>query len=142
MGFYQKFKLVFRAKLIYGKETDDTKDEEVPLRHAPPFYGNTFIKYDNKKFIAELNVIYNGEVSSNKMAPSEQAKPTIYSKDKEGKPYSPSWYTLNAKVSYRFNRPFTFNTGIENIANKRYRPYSSGIVAPGANFIASLRVIM
>jgi hemoglobin/transferrin/lactoferrin receptor protein len=32
------------------------------------------------------------------------------------------------------------NTGVENILDYRYRPYSSGIVAPGRNFIVSFRV--
>lgn len=129
-----------RANWIDGKETDDTKDEEVPLRHAPPFYGNTFIKYDNKKLIVELNAICNGEINSKNLAPSEQAKPGIYAKDKEGKPYSPSWYTVNIKAVYRFSKHCTINTGIENVTNRRYRPYSSGIVAPGTNLITSLRV--
>jgi hemoglobin/transferrin/lactoferrin receptor protein len=34
------------------------------------------------------------------------------------------------------------NAGIENILDNRYRPYSSGIVAPGRNFIISLRLII
>ncbi|MFT7154314.1 MAG: hemoglobin/transferrin/lactoferrin receptor protein, partial [Alteromonas macleodii] len=29
--------------------------------------------------------------------------------------------------------------GVENISDQRYRPYSSGIVAPGRNFILSLK---
>jgi len=32
------------------------------------------------------------------------------------------------------------NAGFENILDYRYRPYSSGIVAPGRNFIVSLRI--
>jgi len=105
----------------------------------PPFYGNTFIKYNNKRFVIELNAFYNGEVSSNNLAPSEQSKPFIYAKDENGKPYSPSWYTLNVKGSYNFNDHLTMNAGIENITNQRYRPYSSGIVAFGTNLIISLR---
>ena len=33
-----------------------------------------------------------------------------------------------------------FNFGIENILNKHYRTYSSGISAPGRNFIFGMRV--
>jgi hemoglobin/transferrin/lactoferrin receptor protein len=104
-----------------------------------PFYGNTFIKYNNKRFLIELNAFYNGEVSSDNLAPSEQSKLFIYAKDENGKPYSPSWYTLNVKGSYSFNDHLTMNAGIENITNQRYRPYSSGIVAFGTNLIISLR---
>ncbi|MCW3081947.1 MAG: outer rane receptor protein [Segetibacter sp.] len=129
-----------RANWINGSETDDTKDEEVPLRHAPPFYGSSFIKYQNQKWMLEFDLLHNAEVSSKDLAPSEQAKPFIYASDPEGKPYSPSWYTLNVKGSYRLNTHCTINTGLENITNQRYRPYSSAIVAPGLNFIASVHV--
>jgi hemoglobin/transferrin/lactoferrin receptor protein len=128
-----------RANLIDGKETDDTKDEEVQLRHAPPFYANTNIKYDNKKLAVEIYAIYNAEVSADNLAPSEQSKPFIYAKNAQGMPYSPSWCTLNLKSSYQLNNNITINAGIENITNRRYRPYSSGIVAPGTNVVLSLR---
>lgn len=131
---------LLRANWIDGKETDDTKDEEVRLRHAPPIYGNTFLKYDNKKLVTEIGFVYNGEISSKDLAPSEQAKPAIYAKDAAGKPYSPGWYTLNVKAGYRFNKFVTLHVGVENITNRRYRPYSSGIAAPGTNLIASINV--
>ncbi|MEJ7830238.1 MAG: TonB-dependent receptor [Segetibacter sp.] len=137
--FVKHWSWALRANWINGKETDETRDEQVSLRHAPPFYGNTFIKYNNKRFVIELNAFYNGEVSSNNLAPSELSKPFIYAKDENGKPYSPSWYTLNVKGSYSFNDHLTMNAGIENITNQSYRPYSSGIVAFGTNLIISLR---
>jgi len=34
----------------------------------------------------------------------------------------------------------TFDFGVENILDKRYRPYASGISAPGINFILALRL--
>ena len=60
-------------------------------------------------------------------------------KDKNGKPYSPSWYTLNLKLGYQLNKHLFLSAGCENLTNRLYRPYSSGIVAPGANFIFSVR---
>lgn len=127
------------ANYITGKETDDVNNEQVPLRHAPPFYGSTGIRYSKSAFRAEINVQYNSEISANDMPPSEQAKPTIYAKDEQGRPYAPEWYSLNAKASYTY-RITTLSIGLENITNQRYRPYSSGIVAPGSNIIISLRV--
>jgi hemoglobin/transferrin/lactoferrin receptor protein len=83
---------------------------------------------------------YNGEIAYEDMAPSEQEKSHIYATDKNGNPYSPSWWTLNVKGSYSFKNWGTLNVGIENILDARYRPYSSGIVAPGRNFIVGIRL--
>lgn len=127
------------ANWINGKETDEAKNEQVPLRHAPPFYGSTALKFRKNKLSAELNSQYNSQISNENLAPSEQAKTDIYAKDATGKPYSPGWYTLNLKGSYQVTPNLLLTTGWENISNQRYRPYSSGIVAAGSNFIFSVR---
>ena len=59
--------------------------------------------------------------------------------DDNGNPWSPAWYTLNYKVMYAISDHVTISSGLENITDQRYRPYSSGIVAPGRNFILSVR---
>jgi hemoglobin/transferrin/lactoferrin receptor protein len=127
------------ANWIRGRETDDLKDVEVPLRHAPPFYANSNLRYTFRKFTAELGAFYNAEIRNEDMPPSELAKTDIYAKDENGKPYSPSWYTLNLKCSYKINEHFQVNLGWENMTDQRYRPYSSGVVAAGSNIIASVR---
>jgi hemoglobin/transferrin/lactoferrin receptor protein len=127
------------ANWITGKETDDNSNIQVPLRHAPPFYGSTLIKYRWKKLYAEVSALYNSEISNKKLAPVEQAKTDIYAKDRNGNPYSPGWYTINIKTSYDLTGNLLLTAGWENITNQRYRPYSSGIVAAGSNFIFSLR---
>jgi hemoglobin/transferrin/lactoferrin receptor protein len=127
------------ANWINGKETDDNKNEQVPLRHAPPFYGNTNLRYSRDKIFVEFSAVYNGAVSAANLAPVEQAKTDIYTKDVNGKPYCPSWYTINLKASYQMNKETSVTAGWENMTNQRYRPYSSGIVAAGSNFILSVR---
>jgi hemoglobin/transferrin/lactoferrin receptor protein len=63
----------------------------------------------------------------------------IYAKDENGNPYTPAWYTLNLKMIYHFNRNISMSGGIENITDQLYRNYSSGISAPGRNFILSVK---
>ncbi len=111
-----------------------------PLRHATPVFGSTHLLYESGKFKADLYSVYNGSKKFEKMAPSEIEKAYLYSIDKNGNPWSPGWQTLNFKVSYEIKNRFFINTGIENILDCRYRPYSSGIVSPGRNFIISLRL--
>ncbi|MDO9340782.1 MAG: TonB-dependent receptor, partial [Bacteroidales bacterium] len=83
---------------------------------------------------------YNASRKFEKMAPTEIEKPYLYATDKNGNPWSPGWVTFNLKVSYNVMKWAILNAGIENILDYRYRPYSSGIVAPGRNFIVSFRV--
>jgi len=118
----------------YGEDQDG-----IPLRHVAPLFGSTRLNYEQKDLQISLYADYNGEIAYEDMAPSEQEKTHMYATDSNGNPYSPAWWTLNVKASYRFKEWGTLNFGIENILDTRYRPYSSGIVAPGRNFIIGLR---
>jgi hemoglobin/transferrin/lactoferrin receptor protein len=137
--FIKSLSVQTHANWISGKETDDTKNEQVALRHAPPFYGSTIVRYRHNKLVIEGSAVYNSKIKNKDLAPSEQAKTDIYAKDETGKPYSPNWYTLNVKASYQLIKNLLLTAGWENITNQRYRPYSSGIVASGSNFIIGLR---
>jgi len=119
----------------YGEDQDG-----IPLRHVAPLFGSTRLNYEQKDLQISLYANYNGEIAYEDMAPSEQGKIHIYATDKNGNPYSPSWWTLNVKGSYQFKNWGTLNMGIENLFDVRYRPYSSGIVAPGRNFIVGVRL--
>lgn len=120
--------------------TEGKEQGGVPLRHATPVFGSTSFVYETPKFKADLYALYNGARKFKNMAPSEIAKPYMYATDKDGNPWCPGWFTLNFKASYSFAKWGTVNAGVENILDYRYRPYSSGIVAPGRNFIISFRV--
>ncbi len=137
--FVEALLIQTNANWITGKETDDTKNEQVALRHAPPFYGSTLLRYQKNKISVEATAFYNSQIKNKDLAPTEQAKTDIYAKDNNGKPYSPGWYTLNIKSSYQLNKNLLVTLGWENITNQRYRPYSSGIVAAGSNLIMAIR---
>lgn len=137
--FIRTLSLQTHANWISGKETDDSKNEQVPLRHAPPFYGSTTLRYREKKISVEASAQYNSTIENKDLAPSEQAKTDIYARDANGKPYAPGWYTVNLKGSYQLTKNLLLTAGWENMTNRRYRTYSSGIVAPGSNFIFSVR---
>jgi hemoglobin/transferrin/lactoferrin receptor protein len=132
-------KFITHANWITGKETDETGNEQVPLRHAPPFYGSSMLRFKKEKFFGEISGIYNSTITNAKLAPVEQAKTDIYAKDGNGKPYSPGWVVLNLRTAYDVNKNINLAISWENITNRRYRPYSSGIVAAGSNLIVSLR---
>ena len=121
-----------------GEEELDNGDKS-PSRHAAPFFGISRVGYGTSKLDFELNVQFSDKVSFEDLAEEERGKTEIYATDSDGNPYSPSWYTLNLKSMYKLNQNFTLTAGLENITDQRYRPYSSGIVSPGKNFILALR---
>mgnify|MGYP005842617259 CR=1 FL=1 len=120
------------------EELDDAT--KAPLRHAGPWFGITRFTYKRNKLLLDFNAVYNGEISNANLAPTEQEKDYIYAEDANGNPYSPAWYTLNFKALYQVNEMFMISAGIENLTDQRYLPYSSGLVAPGRNFILSARI--
>ena len=118
-----------------------TKGEDsdgFPVRHVPPTFGSSHLIYENQKLYFDFYIDYSAKIDYDNLAPSEQDKPHIYLPDENGNPYSPSWFTLNLKSTYKLNRSVTLGGGVENILDKRYRTYSSGIVSPGVNFIFSV----
>mgnify|MGYP006191524445 FL=1 len=133
-GFY------FHGDLNFQKGEEELDNgEKSPSRHAAPFFGIGRLGYANSKLDLQLNAQFSDEVSYDNLAEEEKGKPEIYAIDSNGNPYSPSWYTLNLKSMYKLTENFTVTAGLENITDQRYRPYSSGIVAPGKNFILALR---
>ena len=121
-----------------GEEELDNGDKS-PSRHAAPFFGISRVGYANSKVDLELNFQFSDKVAFKDLAEEEKGKKEIYARDRNGNPYSPSWYTLNLKSMYKLTENFTLTAGIENITDQRYRPYSSGIVAPGKNIILAVR---
>lgn len=128
------FKMKSTISWMRGEDEDGNA-----LRHVSPLFGSTALIYNNERFLAEFYANYNGSISFDRLAPSERDKPYIYATDDAGNPYSPAWWTLNFKASYRIIEQLSIDLGIENIFCERYRPYSSGVVSPGRNFIIAVR---
>tara|TARA_B100001173_G_scaffold157892_1_gene136666 strand:- start:8088 stop:10466 length:2379 start_codon:yes stop_codon:yes gene_type:complete len=137
MFLNKNFRIKSQHNLIAGYELNKLPFE-MPVRHIPPNYGNFHFIYNNGNITIDSYINYNSEISFNKLAQSERAKSYMYALDENGNPYSPSWMTFNVRSKYSFSKMLNINFTVENITNKLYRPYSSGISAPGLNFIFSL----
>jgi hemoglobin/transferrin/lactoferrin receptor protein len=51
----------------------------------------------------------------------------------------PSWYTVNIRTQVALQPKMYLMLGLENILDKNYRVFASGISAPGRNFVLSLK---
>ena len=132
--------LTFKSQysVVNGTE-QDANGIEVPVRHVAPNFGTTHLLWENEKFKCDAFINYNGALSNNQLALSERDKAYLYAKDKNGDPYSPSWYTLNFRSQYQLSKELSLVATLENITNQRYRTYSSGITSAGTNFIVSVK---
>ena len=130
----------FKTQYNYlnGEQRDMDGAANLPVRHVSPHFGNVHFIYSKNKTKIDLFFNYNSKLSFSQLSNSERDKPYLYATDQNGNPYSPSWHTFNLRTLYEMNKNFQFTASIENISNKLYRPYSSGISAPGINFIFSV----
>lgn len=120
-----------------GEEELDNGDISAS-RHAAPYFGINRITYQRQRTRVQFYMEFQGERKHEDLAVEEQSKEEIYALDSKGKTYAPAWYTLNLKVQQSIAENFTLAAGMENIADVRYRPYSSGISATGRNLFLSL----
>lgn len=135
------FGIGFSAKYNFQKGEEELDNGgKSPMRHATPQFGSVHFTYSSQNMKADFYTIANGEISFENLPEEEKSKDYLYAKDKNGNPYSPSWYTINLKVSYFISDNFSFSGGIENISDQRYRPYSSGLASAGRNFILALKM--
>jgi hemoglobin/transferrin/lactoferrin receptor protein len=136
IAFSKELKLSSQYNITKGFAQDQQGTKEA-LRHAAPAYGNTRLFYNNAKLTLAAFVEYNGQFDFEDLAPSQQNNAFLYAADQNGNPYAPKWYTLNFSAQYKYSKSLQLNATLENITDKRYRPYSSGLSAPGRNLIVA-----
>ncbi len=131
--FSENMFMRFGINYTEGRELE-TGTEPRPLAHIPPLYGQWEWSYERKVFQTRLNVRFNGpkrleDYSNDSSENLDKALP-------EG---TPGWFTINIYSSFRLNRLLNLDLGIENLLDWHYRPYGSGVSAPGINVIVSVK---
>lgn len=117
----------------YGKY--NSAGTSVPLDHIPPAYGRVAVKYIKKIWNAEFYTLFNGWkkiADHNPNGEDNQQYATI-----DG---MPGWFTFNIRSLLIVNKHIQAQIAIENLADRNYRYFASGISAPGRNLVLSLRI--
>jgi hemoglobin/transferrin/lactoferrin receptor protein len=109
-----------------------------PSRHAAPTFGMGRITYRRGRVRVDGYTQFQGARSNDQLAWEERAKTEMYALDADGNAYCPAWYTLNARASIDLKHGIGINVGVENLTDRRYRPYSSGISGAGRNLVVAL----
>lgn len=105
-----------------------------PLAHIPPSYGKLGLFYEKKSIHLVLAGLFNG-------------KKHLEDYDVAGEdnlPYAtpngtPAWYILNFAAEYNFAQKWLIGMGLDNITDRHYRIFASGVNAAGRNFRFTLK---
>ncbi len=126
-------RLFFNADVhyVYGRST--TGGVSRPLAHIPPLFGKAKLSYDNSQWKVSAVFRFNGKKDIDDFAPDSSDNAEFATVDG-----SLAWSTINFYSSYQINKTLDVQFAVENIMDRHYRPFSSGVSAPGRNFILAL----
>ena len=123
----------FSGNINYTKGYNVSSAE--PMAHIPPLYGIISLQYMRKKFKTEVFCLYNGWKKLADYANS--SADNLLRATPDG---TPAWITLNWRNSFQINQTINVQFNAENLFDLHYRPFASGISAPGRNFILTFRI--
>ena len=126
--------LAFRGNLSFIQAVKSEKYG--PLPSISPAFGRIFIEYQKSNWLSYLSF----EFSDNKNieaysiggedgleeTPLLSENPLLYAG-------TPAWSELSWLAQYRWKKSTSFRIALENILDTHYRPFASGISAPGRN---------
>ena len=133
----------FSAYLNYqkGYEWNIDSARYFPKPHIMPFFLRSELSYQKRKLKMVLYFNYQAEMEYEDL-PLLERYDLVYAKDELGRNYTPEWYTLNFKVLYYVKSQLSLTAGVENITNRLYRTFGSGISAQGRNFRLAIRLTL
>ena len=114
-----------------GRERLDN-DETAPFAHIPPLYGQVSFNYK------KTNWNINGSWRFNGMKPANEYGGSVDNLDLATPIGALRWSTFNLYSSYDLSDEVRFSVAMENILDKHYRPFGSGVSSAGRNFIFSV----
>lgn len=132
--------LSLKSMISYQKGFEYSLDSlsYFPKSHVAPTFGRTSLSFKKRHIHLELYTVYHAEMKHDDL-PLQERNDLVYAKDNNGNSFTPSWYTLNIKGAYFFNKHLSLNAGVENITNQLYRTFGSGISASGISGTISVK---
>lgn len=126
------FSIFGSINYTYGRFNNDSV--LVPLDHIPPVVGRLGLKYETSRWNTELYSLYNSRKRLADYNPN--GEDNLQYATPNG---MPGWYTVNFRTGVTFSKYLTAQIGVENILDKNYRYFASGMSAPGRNLVVALR---
>jgi hemoglobin/transferrin/lactoferrin receptor protein len=129
--------LIYFGTFNFAHGRISNNNDNFPLDHIPPIFGQTGFKFNSKNMNLELNMIYNGSKNLSDYSPSGEDN-LVYAPANG----TPSWECYNLKTSFNFLENTTIFASIENILDTQYRTFASGINAAGRNFQIGFKYVL
>ena len=126
-----------------------TYDTKTPLSSIPPLFGNLFLSYQNHKAEFQLGYEFNA-AKKVKDYNLEEGIDNLFqtpvidqsaTEDRYKYAGTPSWETFNLSVHFEMNPNTAFLFQVDNLFDRHYKEFASGISAPGRNFSATLNYL-
>lgn len=130
--FTDAISLTSALNYTYGRIRTDSTD--YPLDHIPPVFGKTSVVWKGKQFRGEFFALYNGWKRLKNY--NQAGEDNLSTATPQG---MPAWYTLNIRAAYQVNKHLQLQAALENMLDRNYRVFASGISAPGRNLVITLR---
>lgn len=119
---------------VNGTSGQIMDDKNTSLDHVPPTFGRASLLYQTARFQVEAFSLFSGWKRIADYNPEGEDNAQYATPDG-----MPGWATANVRVSVRLSRVLTGQLAVENILDRNYRHFASGISAPGRNLMLTLR---
>ena len=124
---------LFSSISMQKGEAEDEAGNKSPLGHIPPTYGVTKLSFDYKDHLINILWQYNFHKDIEDFGGSVD-NPDLATPDG-----SPGWQTLSIQTHWKITKKIMLSASMNNIFDLHYRPFSSGISAPGRHMVFSLK---
>ena len=104
-----------------------------PLSHIPPLFGRVGLVKNLGHWNLESYVLFNGakDVSLYGLGATDNLNQALDTG-------TPAWWIWNIELSYSISETLQLQCGVQNILDVHYKPFSSGISAPGRGVFVAL----
>ena len=106
----------------------------IPLDHIPPVFGRSGIQYRRKRFESEAFLLYNGWKRLKDY--NLDGEDNLQYATPDG---MPGWMTLNFRVQVDVSKQIRIQGSLENLTDRNYRVFASGLSAPGRSWMITVR---
>lgn len=113
-----------------------------PVPHIPPIFGKLSLQKKSGKLTGFIDFQYSLKKDSSDFDSGgvDNLEETPYDEVSGEYLGLPSWGSLNLSLSYNLSNNASLQLSVNNIFDKHYKSFGSGISAPGRNLITTFRL--
>ena len=110
-----------------------------PLGHIPPTYGRCSLTYTMNKLALTANYQFNAWKSIEDYGGSVD-NPDLGAIDRDGNEVgAPAWQSFGVSAQVDIGKEWTLNIAGENLLDRHYRPFASGVSGAGRHLVLAMR---